>query len=160
MEESPVWLWPLVVCALAFGVRIWAGRLAAARLGTAGQRMTRLGTTRQEADRLAIGQIALHPSLSWLAALGTKWRPFGTRETNAEPIRLLSRKAISAQHALVLVEIWDQQFALAVQPGVAPTVVATRTTVHRQNSCNEASCFPQQFAELRQPIPCEERPCA
>lgn len=104
METMPLWIWPVAVCVLALGLRLWVKRTPPAA---------------------ATGR-APTPT-PWWDALRSLTRRFPLQASrDAAPITVIARKPITAQHAVVVLAIWDQEIALSVQPGVAPTVLASR----------------------------------
>lgn len=129
IETLPLWIWPLTVCLLALILRLWAGGGRTARIGRGGG-----------------------PWHGLLAGLGQRLRAVNHHE--AAPIQVLARKTIGPQHAIVLLAVWDQEVALSVQPGVSPTVVASRPRIGAQpDTAREVT---QQ--ELKPPADWEQRP--
>ncbi|MCU0226263.1 MAG: flagellar biosynthetic protein FliO [Bryobacterales bacterium] len=105
---------------------------------------------------------AWQAGLCWLSTLGLGGISGQRSDAPREVIRVVSRRALSAQQSLVVVEIWGQQMVLAVQPGVAPTVLATRDAAAQDAGLrsHRATTFSQHLNELRSSGALEDRPCA
>lgn len=157
--KAPLWVWPIIVCLLAWLFRrVWLGA------GAVGFRIPWLNRSPlfpSQIGRSRKGRPPASPQEEERASakppLARWWNLFRTRTAVPQLITIRARKTLGPQQQVFILRMEHREYHVLSQAGVAPLVLSTRTLPSpglttaqaKMNGSKSASRSPRLFRHTR-----------